>query len=339
MDTLADYEPLEYYTDTLRETVKQNAADYFDALVKQAAKEGGLRGKRANLALDTGKMFRFCSWRRVNGRVLAKRVNVSFGMGGMFRFSCGGGFFAARLDKCGFVVYDYITGRGASRRGSAFHLIAGGRSMKKIKIFSKMGEEVERLERCGADLIHCDVMDGTFVPTITFGMHMIEAVRRHTSLPLDVHIMCVRPLNKVSDIVNAGADIVTVHAEACGDALKDTLRFIRSYGIRAGVAISPDTPFAAVAEYAELFDMLLVMSVYPGRGGQKLIERTLAKAEEARNFFEKTGLVRDIEMDGGITEENVASVKAAGVNVIVAGSTVFHAPDMAKTIQNLRDIR
>ena len=146
--------------------------------------------------------------------------------------------------------------------------------MKKIKIapsilaadFSKMGEEVERLERCGADLIHCDVMDGTFVPTITFGMHMIEAVRRHTSLPLDVHIMCVRPLNKVSDIVNAGADIVTVHAEACGDALKDTLRFIRSYGIRAGVAISPDTPFAAVAEYAELFDMLLVMSVYPGRG-------------------------------------------------------------------------
>lgn len=219
--------------------------------------------------------------------------------------------------------------------------------MKKIKIapsilaadFSKMGEEVERLERCGADLIHCDVMDGTFVPTITFGMHMIEAVRRHTSLPLDVHIMCVRPLNKVSDIVNAGADIVTVHAEACGDALKDTLRFIRSYGIRAGIAISPDTPFAAVAEYAELFDMLLVMSVYPGRGGQKLIERTLAKAEEARNFFEKTGLERDIEMDGGITEENVASVKAAGVNVIVAGSTVFHAPDMAKTIQNLRDIR
>lgn len=255
-------------------------------------------------------------------------------------------FFTARLDKCGFVVYDYITGRGASRRGSAFHLQKGW-IMKKIKIapsilaadFSKMGEEVERLERCGADLIHCDVMDGTFVPTITFGMHMIEAVRRHTSLPLDVHIMCVRPLNKVSDIVNAGADIVTVHAEACGDALKDTLRFIRSYGIRAGVAISPDTPFAAVAEYAELFDMLLVMSVYPGRGGQKLIERTLAKAEEARNFFEKTGLERDIEMDGGITEENVASVKAAGVNVIVAGSTVFHAPDMAKTIQNLRDIR
>ena len=203
--------------------------------------------------------------------------------------------------------------------------------------FAAMGEAVKTLQKNGADMIHCDVMDGTFVPTITFGMHMISAIRPYTDLPLDVHLMCIHPQNKVADFVNAGADIITVHAEACGNTLTDVLRYIRSYGIRCGVAVSPDTPLQNIYESLEWCDMLLVMSVYPGRGGQKLIERTLSKATEARRYFERNGLVKDIEMDGGITEENVAMVKDAGVNVIVAGSTVFRAADMAATIRTLRE--
>ena len=203
--------------------------------------------------------------------------------------------------------------------------------------FAAMGEAVKTLQKNGADMIHCDVMDGTFVPTITFGMHMISAIRPYTDLPLDVHLMCIHPQNKVADFVNAGADIITVHAEACGNTLTDVLRYIRSYGIRCGVAVSPDTPLQNIYESLEWCVMLLVMSVYPGRGGQKLIERTLSKATEARRYFERNGLVKDIEMDGGITEENVAMVKDAGVNVIVAGSTVFRAADMAATIRTLRE--
>lgn len=219
--------------------------------------------------------------------------------------------------------------------------------MREIKIapsilsadFAAMGAAVERLEAAGADLIHCDVMDGTFVPLITFGSQMVEALRPHTRLPLDVHFMTVTPWEKAAEFVRAGANSITVHAEACGGRAAETLRFIRSLGVKSGIAVSPDTPVESVLPLAELFDKLLVMSVVPGRGGQTLIRATLKKAETARAYFASKGLSREIEMDGGITEANAADVVAAGVNVVVAGSTVFGAANMAETIARLRGKR
>lgn len=202
--------------------------------------------------------------------------------------------------------------------------------------FAAMGEAVQKLETCGADLLHCDVMDGTFVSRITFGSQMVGAVKKHTSLPLDVHLMVINPIDKVKDFAEAGADYITVHVEACGERLKETLEHIRSFGVKCGAVISPDTPFSAAENAMELCDMFLVMSVYPGLGGQKFIERTLPKAEEARKFLDAHGLDARLEIDGGITEENAHRVIDAGVDVLVAGNTVFKAADMAKTIAALR---
>lgn len=202
--------------------------------------------------------------------------------------------------------------------------------------FAAMGAAVRKLEECGADLIHCDVMDGSFVQRITFGSQMVEAIKKYTSLPLDVHLMCVQPENKLEDFVKAGADILTVHVEACGEKLPGVLKKIRDLGVRCCVSVSPDTPIESVLGSLEMVDMLLIMSVYPGLGGQKFLERVLPKAETARKFFDAHGLNTDIEIDGGINEENIGRVVSAGVNVIVAGNTIFKAPDMAKTIADLK---
>jgi ribulose-phosphate 3-epimerase len=216
--------------------------------------------------------------------------------------------------------------------------------MKNIKIapsilsadFSKMGEEIRSLQASGADVIHCDVMDGVFVNNITFGIKMVEDIRKHTSLPLDCHLMIVHPEKYVERFAKAGADIITVHYEACQDNLAEVLNLIRSTGVKCGAVINPDTPVEKIADVIPLCDMVLVMSVFPGFGGQKFIPEALDKLREVRAIVESLGKDIDVEIDGGVTAENVEQVKAAGANVIVAGSAVFKAADRAAMIATLK---
>ena len=216
--------------------------------------------------------------------------------------------------------------------------------MKKIQIapsilsanFSKMGEEVRSMEECGADVIHYDVMDGVFVNNITFGLKMLEDIRPHTTLPIDAHLMIVHPEKYVERFAKAGADIITVHWEACQDNLKEVLELIKSTGVKCGAVINPDTPVEKIKDVIPLCDMVLVMSVFPGFGGQKFIPSALDKLREIRAIIDASGKDIDLEVDGGITAENVRDAVEAGANVIVAGSAVFKAPDRAAMIAKLK---
>ena len=202
--------------------------------------------------------------------------------------------------------------------------------------FSKMGEEVKNLEESGADVIHCDVMDGVFVNNITFGIKMVEDLRKTTKLPLDCHLMIVHPEKYAERFVKAGADYVTVHAEACGEGLEDTLKLIKNAGAKCGAVINPDTPVSAIERVLPLCDMALVMSVFPGFGGQKFIAEVLEKVRKIRRIIRENDLNCDVEIDGGINAETVKAAKDAGANVIVAGSSVFKAADRAAAISALR---
>ncbi|MBQ8429949.1 MAG: ribulose-phosphate 3-epimerase [Clostridia bacterium] len=216
--------------------------------------------------------------------------------------------------------------------------------MKNIKIapsilsanFAKMGEEVRSLEQNGADIVHCDVMDGVFVNNITFGIKMVEDIRKVTKLPLDCHLMIVHPEKYVERFAKAGADIITVHYEACQDNLKEVLELIQSTGVKCGAVINPDTPVEKIKDVIPLCDMVLVMSVFPGFGGQKFIPSALDKLREIRAIIDGLDKEIDLEIDGGVTSENVAEIKAAGANVIVAGSAVFKAQDRAEIIKALK---
>ena len=218
--------------------------------------------------------------------------------------------------------------------------------MKKIKIapsilsadFARLGEEIRDITNAGADVIHLDVMDGSFVKNISFGPKMIKEVRFYSNAIFDAHLMIVKPWNYIKQFAEAGADIITVHYEACGDRLKQTLLEIKELGVKCGVVINPDTPAEKIADVVELCDMILLMSVFPGFGGQKFIPDVVPKIKEVADLVAKSGKEIDIEIDGGITKDNVKLCKDAGANVIVAGSTVFGAPDRALIIKELREI-
>ena len=218
--------------------------------------------------------------------------------------------------------------------------------MRKIKIapsilsadFSRAGEEIANITKAGADLLHLDVMDGSFVKNISFGPKFIKEARPHSNGIFDAHLMIVNPWNYIRQFAEAGADIITVHYEACGDRLAETLKEIKALGVKCGAVINPNTEVKEIENVIELCDMLLLMSVYPGFGGQKFIPEVLPKVEQARKLIDSVGKDIDLEIDGGINKENVRLVKDAGANVIVAGSTVFNEVDRAKIIRELREI-
>jgi len=201
--------------------------------------------------------------------------------------------------------------------------------------FGKMAQEVKRTEDAGADLLHCDVMDGVFVPNITFGPKMIADIRKATTLPLDVHLMIVEPEKYVEAFAKAGADYITIHVEAT-KKLVPTLKAIRGLGVKSGAVISPDTPVSAVEPALEYSDMVLLMSVYPGFGGQKFLEKSLDRLSELAGLVKKSKRKIDIEIDGGVTSDNVEAIKKAGANVIVAGNTIFGAASPKDMIRTLR---
>ena len=203
--------------------------------------------------------------------------------------------------------------------------------------FSKLGNEIRSLEKAKADLIHIDVMDGHFVPNITIGPEVINKLRKYTSLPFDVHLMIAPVDNFIKNFADAGADIITIHPEATND-LVSSIEKIKSYNKKAGVSLNPETPVDKILNVLELIDLALIMSVNPGFGGQKFMKETLEKVKILRKEIDKKNLKTEIEIDGGINFENSKMAKAAGVDILVSGTTIFkeNGGNLKKNIQLLR---
>jgi ribulose-phosphate 3-epimerase len=201
--------------------------------------------------------------------------------------------------------------------------------------FSRLGEEIAAIEAAGADYVHIDVMDGHFVPNITIGPLIVEAARRSTKLPLDVHLMISDPDLYIPDFAKAGADIIVVHAEATVH-LHRTIQLIKSFGKRAGVSLNPATPLNALDYVLEDLDLVLLMTVNPGFGGQSFIEGCIPKIQALRAVLDRRGLEAELEVDGGVKVDNIARIAHAGADVFVAGSAVFGSSDYAATIAELK---
>ncbi len=203
--------------------------------------------------------------------------------------------------------------------------------------FARLGEQIDEVARAGADYIHVDVMDGHFVPNITIGAPVVASIRPVTSLPLDVHLMIEHPERYISQFVQAGADIITVHVEA-SPHLQSTIRLIKELGARAGVSLNPATPLVTVEEFLPHVDLVLIMSVNPGFGGQSFIPETLPRIANMRKILDDRGLSAELEVDGGINADNAPDIVEAGANVLVAGNSIFRAEEgISRALQRLRE--
>jgi ribulose-phosphate 3-epimerase len=201
--------------------------------------------------------------------------------------------------------------------------------------FSKLGEEIKDVERGGADYIHVDVMDGHFVPNITIGPLIVESIRPITELPLDVHLMIENPDQYIEAFAKAGADYITVHVEACRH-LHRTIQLIKSFGVKAGVVLNPATPVQLIEPIIEDLDMVLLMTVNPGFGGQKFISSVLPKIKQVKELVIQKGLKLEIEVDGGVNKDTAPLCIQAGADVLVAGSAVYNQEDRKKAITQLK---
>ncbi len=202
--------------------------------------------------------------------------------------------------------------------------------------FGRLREEIQAVEAAGADYLHIDVMDGHFVPNITFGPVMVEAARKISCLPLDVHLMIQNPDQYIPDFARAGADILAVQIEVCPH-LNRTINLIRECGMIPAVVLNPATPLVLLDQILEEVDMVMIMSVNPGFGGQKFIPSSIRKIRDLKKMIREQNLEVDIEVDGGVTPDNVGTLVSAGADIFVAGSAVFHTPDYKKTIRTFRE--
>lgn len=202
--------------------------------------------------------------------------------------------------------------------------------------FGHLARDIRAIEEAGAEYVHIDIMDGNFVPSISFGMPALKSIRPITEMIFDVHLMIDEPLRYIGEFADLGADIITVHVEACRN-VKATLEAILKRGVKAGITLKPETPASALTPYLSMVDMVLVMSVEPGFGGQEFIEESIDKIKEIKDYRDREGLFFDIEVDGGVCFENIGRICRAGANVIVAGSAVFggNAPDNVRSLHRL----
>ena len=202
--------------------------------------------------------------------------------------------------------------------------------------FARLLEDVKKVEQAGCEYLHIDIMDGHFVPNITLGPAIVKSLRKDVNMVFDTHLMIENPDNYIKDFVDSGSDIIVVHAEACNH-LHRTIQNIKSYNIKAGVALNPATPIETIKHVLEDVDMVLVMTVNPGFGGQSFIEGMIEKIEELKKLIDEKKLKVDIQVDGGIKPDNIDKVVKAGANIIVAGSAIFNSDNICETVKIMRE--